>query len=111
METRLAVEAPRLFEASPSFMFCKARWVLNLSMISANLTKDSSRVGGLDGLDDGGGVYEGWSWRKLYHYLCGGMMRVIGGLIIGLGSNDGVNECGGLGTDGNKVGSRGAEAF
>ncbi|GJZ79385.1 hypothetical protein Tco_0644222 [Tanacetum coccineum] len=33
----------------------------SLSMLSANLAKDSSRVGGLDGLDVGGGVYEGWS--------------------------------------------------
>nr|GEX05277.1 hypothetical protein [Tanacetum cinerariifolium] len=47
-ETRLAIEAARRFEASSSFMFCEARWLLNLSMISANLTRDSSRVGGLD---------------------------------------------------------------
>ncbi|GJT77081.1 hypothetical protein Tco_1043806 [Tanacetum coccineum] len=38
---------------------------------------------------------------------CGcGMMCVMGGLIIGLGSNDGGNECGGLGTNENKDSSR-----
>nr|GEV29147.1 DNA helicase [Tanacetum cinerariifolium] len=43
---------------------------------------------------------------------CGGrMIRVMGGLIIRRGSNDGGNECVGLGTDGNKVGGRGGEAF
>ncbi|GKD09585.1 hypothetical protein Tco_1189270 [Tanacetum coccineum] len=47
IETRLVVEAARRFVTSSS-----------LSMLSPNLAKDSSMVGGVDGLDDGGGVYE-----------------------------------------------------
>ncbi|GKF15926.1 hypothetical protein Tco_0057388, partial [Tanacetum coccineum] len=33
-------------------------------MLSPNLAKDSSMVGGVDGLDDGGGVYEDTSELK-----------------------------------------------
>ncbi|GJV30210.1 hypothetical protein Tco_1386658 [Tanacetum coccineum] len=41
----------------------------------------------------------------------GRLVNVIGCVIVGTASSDGGNECGGLGTDGNKVGGRGSEAF
>nr|GEX00901.1 ribonuclease H-like domain-containing protein [Tanacetum cinerariifolium] len=43
--------------------------------------------------------------------LGGRLVNVIGCVIAGTASSDGGNECGGLGTDGNKVGDRGNEAF
>nr|GEY27168.1 hypothetical protein [Tanacetum cinerariifolium] len=55
IETRLVVEAARRFATRP-FVTSSS-----LSMLSPNLAKDSSMVGGVDGLDDGGGVYKGWS--------------------------------------------------
>nr|GFA37096.1 Ras-related protein RABA1f-like [Tanacetum cinerariifolium] len=47
IETRLVVEAARRFVTSSS-----------LFMLSPNLAKDSLMVSGVDGLDDGGEVYE-----------------------------------------------------
>ncbi|GKC36892.1 hypothetical protein Tco_1049276, partial [Tanacetum coccineum] len=47
IETRLVVEAVRRF-ATRRFVTS-----LSLSMLSPNLAKDSSMVGGVDGLDDG----------------------------------------------------------
>nr|GEV61685.1 Ras-related protein RABA1f-like [Tanacetum cinerariifolium] len=63
IETRLVVEAARRFVTSSS-----------LFMLSPNLAKDSLMVSGVDGLDDGGEVYEGSDFDldihpyKLYCY-------------------------------------------